>query len=344
MDERDRSNRDRPNRGGPDRDRDWRRSEAYGQDQRREYGRDYRGASMSEGRSFGGGDFDDDYYLDRSYDRNRTGGSSYGSTYGASFGGERDYGSADRTSSVSRGGWQDRDYEGTSPAFRNQDQGAVHGRAWQDRSYGGPSRAFRSQDYTGGARAGDYGRNDRYESGYRAYGRGDDDRRREAYDEQGGGASDFLYRAGRRISNWFRGDDLMDDRSDRSDRSERYAQDRGHRGTGPKGYKRSDERINDEVHDRLTDDQWLDATNIQVQVSNGEVTLSGTVDNRESKHRAERLVEDLSGVTHVQNNLRVASNPITGSGTGLGDAATEASMRRDEDSLGTGATTNRKPI
>jgi hypothetical protein len=314
MDDRERQNRDR----------DWRRSEAYGQDQRREYGRENRRGSFGEGRSFGGGDFDDDY-LDRSYDRNRLAGGG-------------PYGGAGRPSSVSRGGWQDKNYEGTSPAFRNRDQGAVHGRAWQERDYGGPSPGFRSQDYTGGASR-DNGRNDRYESGYRTYGR-QDDGRGETHDEDGGGASDFLYRAGRRISTWFRGDDLMDDHDNRG----AHAQDRGHRGTGPKGYKRSDERINDEVHDRLTDDHWLDASNVQVQVSNGEVTLSGTVDSRESKHRAERLVENLSGVCHVQNNLRVASNPLTGSGTGLGDSATEASMRRDEPSIGAGATTNRKPI
>ncbi len=40
-------------------------------------------------------------------------------------------------------------------------------------------------------------------------------------------------------------------------------------------------------------------------MSGGEVTLNGTVTSREQKRRAEDLVEDLSGVKHVQNNLRV---------------------------------------
>ena len=47
--------------------------------------------------------------------------------------------------------------------------------------------------------------------------------------------------------------------------------------------------------------------------------------------RAERLIEDLSGVRHVQNNLRV--NPhagLTGAGRGFGSSALEAEMRRNE--------------
>ena len=78
-----------------------------------------------------------------------------------------------------------------------------------------------------------------------------------------------------------------------------------HRGRGPQGYRRSDERINDDVHDRLTEDSHIDASGIVVAVQDGEVTLSGTVTSRHAKHHAEHIVEDLSGVKHVQNNLRV---------------------------------------
>jgi len=107
-------------------------------------------------------------------------------------------------------------------------------------------------------------------------------------------------------------------------------QDPGHRGRGPKGYKRSDERINDDAHQRLTDDPWLDASNVNVSVSGGEVTLSGTVANREAKHRAERCVEDISGVSHVQNNLRIDSGGfLTNPGKGYGDSVLEAQMRKD---------------
>src|SRR6185437_11910095 len=106
--------------------------------------------------------------------------------------------------------------------------------------------------------------------------------------------------------------------------------DRGKRGLGPQGYKRSDDRIDEDAHERLTDDSWLDASNISVSVSGGEVTLSGTVDNREAKHRAERIVEDISGVSHVQNNIRIKPvNFLRSDSTGYGDSVAEAKMRRD---------------
>ena len=78
-----------------------------------------------------------------------------------------------------------------------------------------------------------------------------------------------------------------------------------HRGRGPSGYSRSDERIMDDVNDRLTDDPFLDTSDIQVMVDKGEVTLTGKVSSREDKRRAEDLADNVSGVKHVQNNLRV---------------------------------------
>jgi BON domain len=76
-------------------------------------------------------------------------------------------------------------------------------------------------------------------------------------------------------------------------------------GKGPKGYTRSDERIREQVCDCLTDDPHIDASAIEIQVKGGEVTMSGTVDSRNVKRHAEDLIEHLSGVKHVQNNLRV---------------------------------------
>lgn len=80
-----------------------------------------------------------------------------------------------------------------------------------------------------------------------------------------------------------------------------------HRGRGPKGYRRSDERIHEDVCERLTEDRFIDASNVEVLVKDGEVTLSGTVASRGLKYRAEDLAALASGVTHVQNNLRVES-------------------------------------
>lgn len=77
-----------------------------------------------------------------------------------------------------------------------------------------------------------------------------------------------------------------------------------HRGKGPKNYVRSDDRIREDVSDRLSDDGHLDASAIEVTVVSGEVTLIGQVDDRHAKRRAEDCADDVSGVKHVQNNLR----------------------------------------
>ncbi len=79
-----------------------------------------------------------------------------------------------------------------------------------------------------------------------------------------------------------------------------------HRGRGPKNYTRSDDRIREDVSDRLSDAGDLNASDIEVAVKGAEVTLSGTVDSRRAKRRAEDLADDVSGVKHVQNDLRVA--------------------------------------
>ena len=79
------------------------------------------------------------------------------------------------------------------------------------------------------------------------------------------------------------------------------------RGRGPRGYRRSDERIREDICDMLTDDPYLDASNIEVTVKECEVTLSGTVNSREDKRRAEDLIERISGVRDVHNTMRVSS-------------------------------------
>lgn len=79
----------------------------------------------------------------------------------------------------------------------------------------------------------------------------------------------------------------------------------GYRGLGPKGYSRSDERLLEEINERLTLHDDLDASEISVAVEKREVTLNGTVSSREEKRLAEDIAEDVTGIDHVQNNLRV---------------------------------------
>jgi hypothetical protein len=76
-------------------------------------------------------------------------------------------------------------------------------------------------------------------------------------------------------------------------------------GISPRGYQRSDERIFEEVCERMSQHGRLDASNIQVEVKDGEVILSGEVDNRQSKRIAEDVAESVSGVSEVNNQIRV---------------------------------------
>lgn len=78
-------------------------------------------------------------------------------------------------------------------------------------------------------------------------------------------------------------------------------------GRAPKGYKRSDERIKEEICDLLTNAPHIDPSELEVKVSSGEVTLSGTVEDRQEKRMAEDLASTISGVTEVHNQLRVQS-------------------------------------
>lgn len=74
---------------------------------------------------------------------------------------------------------------------------------------------------------------------------------------------------------------------------------------GPKGYKRSDERILDEVCVRLARQHDVDPTDMEVAVSAGEVTLSGIARSRYEKLRAEAIADSVLGVTEVHNRVRV---------------------------------------
>lgn len=154
-------------------------------------------------------------------------------------------------------------------------------------------------------------------------------------------------RASDEVSSWFGDDDAARRRQRDSRRDDAEAG--VFRGHGPRGYTRSDERIREDVSDRLTDNPVLDATEIEVVIHDGEVTLHGHVDSRYSKRLAEDIADEVSGVKHVQNNLRIRDTArqresISGTYSGIaeGGRATEAG-RIDRSgvsgSAGTGNTT-----
>jgi osmotically-inducible protein OsmY len=149
----------------------------------------------------------------------------------------------------------------------------------------------------------EYGRDD-YEDD-----RGEHGRRvaRGRDDEQGGDGGSWLDRAADQVRSWFGGDDDPEGRRGDEARHVRGGGEGKFRGRGPKNYRRSDERLREVVCDRLTDNEWLDASDVDCNVVAGEVILTGSVDSRYAKRLAENIAESVSGVQNVQNNLRVQS-------------------------------------
>jgi hypothetical protein len=357
MDDRERMIRERDGRGlgdGPrasrDEDRTWERDDevfgvrqsgvSYGNAGNHPYRQgsaargwqdpNYGGVSpaMREGGGYGRGRFQGGDYAAQDYRKGdyRTGGRFYGDDsrgriYREEYGqGGVEYGDVPQGYDAGR---QDGAYSPTRARYH--DEG--YGRSGYG-SYPGEYRRGQYQSEMNRPASGGTGGYD-YERGYGDAGRHDESRG-DRFEDAGRSAGEFLHRAGEKVASWFNagGEGRIYDRDylDPTPRSWR-----GARGLGPSGYKRSDERISDEAHEGLTDDTWLDASNIGVSVSGGEITLSGTVESREAKHRAERLVEDLSGVNHVQNNLRIdRGNPLTRAGSGYGDSVLGAQLRRDE--------------
>ncbi len=85
-------------------------------------------------------------------------------------------------------------------------------------------------------------------------------------------------------------------------------------GVGPKDYQRSDERIFEDVCERLTRHGQIDAHDIRVDVKNGEVTLDGSVNDRQTKRMAEKIVDHVRGVKDVHNQLHINSQRQNESG------------------------------
>lgn len=79
-----------------------------------------------------------------------------------------------------------------------------------------------------------------------------------------------------------------------------------HRGRGPMGYTRSDERIREDICERLSEHHYIDASQIRVEVNQGVVRLEGSVDDRWQKYQTEDLVDATSGVKDIQNHLNVS--------------------------------------
>jgi osmotically-inducible protein OsmY len=122
----------------------------------------------------------------------------------------------------------------------------------------------------------------------------------EAY---GGGMSSADYAR----SHGPRGEDIASDtRSWMDERAENNMRGRGpHHGRGPANWRRSDERIHEDVCERLTEDRLIDARHIEVAVRDGVVTLSGEAMGATDPRRAEQVARQATGVTDVRVELTV---------------------------------------
>lgn len=74
---------------------------------------------------------------------------------------------------------------------------------------------------------------------------------------------------------------------------------------GPKGYARSDERIREDICERLIHDHHIDSSDVSIAVSSGIVTLEGTVADRWMKHAIEDIADHCRGVREVESRIRV---------------------------------------
>jgi hypothetical protein len=100
-------------------------------------------------------------------------------------------------------------------------------------------------------------------------------------------------------------------------------------GRGPKGWQRSDDRLREEICERLTADPHVDASEITVNVREGEVTLEGSVENRGMKRAAEDAADGVLGLRQVHNRLRIEPSRRT-DGSRRGEEGTGATSRSQD--------------
>jgi hypothetical protein len=246
---------------------EWSRNRDFGRGDEREYPRQGY-SSQGYGQGMGGG-----YYGQGS----QSGG--YGG-YGGGYGAGRSQGS----------GWEA--WPGNYPTA-----GAGAYEPWR---YGRSSRDWSRENWRG-----DESQSDRYGRGYGPYPR---------YGESGQygshgfgpqyGGSQYGSQYESQSGGYGSGGVGFGATSDRWSREGRYGEGRFY-GRGPRGYQRSDDRIRDDVNDRLTFDPDVDASDIIIEVHDGEVRLEGEVEDRDQKRRAEDLAESVPGVRDVSNHIKV---------------------------------------
>jgi hypothetical protein len=297
-----------------DRDNDsWRREQRHGFDtERTGHSGDQRGQQSSAVRGSQSGDYQGDmssrYESDRgqgSWGHERDPQGSQNQQWG-----QRDQQWSGRGGSHGNQGWENQGYQGRGyeGGGRNENQG------WDSRGYGGDFQGQgrgMGRGYEGGMNRrfeggrgmdmGFEGQNRSYEGGMNRAFEGIGMNRGYENESRGyeGGGMNRGYEGGGMNRGYEGGMSGQGQYGQQGNRQQ------GFRGQAPKGYKRSDERIQEDICDRLMHQDNIDITDVEVKVSGGEVTLTGTVPNRQIKHAVENLADAVAGVNDVHNQLRV---------------------------------------
>jgi osmotically-inducible protein OsmY len=184
-----------------------------------------------------------------------------------------------------RNEWQG---QNSGNSYRNDYGRRDYGRSQLGHNFGSGGTSYQNQGYGSSA--------DNYRSHY------DDGSRRQSgndYRNEGREGQGWWDRTRNQVASWF-------DKDDNDDRHTMERRQQGsHSGKGPKNYQRSEERIREDICDRLSDDAQVDATGIAVEVQGTDVILTGLVTDKSEKRRAEDIAENIPGVKHVENRIRV---------------------------------------
>lgn len=162
--------------------------------------------------------------------------------------------------------------------------------AGESRGYGegyGTSSGYASGTGYGGGYGGGYGQSGGYGGGRMGGGAG--------FNESGTSGSNFSSTYGGGSAGIGQGGEMYGGQQRRQ----------SFRGRGPRNYTRSDERILEDIYERLTNDDDIDATEVTVSCQDGHVVLEGEVEARWVKHRIEDIVEACGGVKDIDNRLKV---------------------------------------
>jgi hypothetical protein len=294
-------------------DRRYERDRDRERDERGNWGRDWRSNRQRESGTYQGayGEAEQPYSSESSYGR------GYGQRDSGDYDENRYLRSGSRSAYESQWDYGGGEYGRGSPyygamTYRDQNRGQSP-REFEDRPFRSSSEStpayFGTGGYYGGFSGGNVGR-----------------------DEWGGRFGEGRYRE----------TGIEDDRLGESRRGESW---RGREGggllsrlfkRGPKGYTRSDERIREDISERLYHSPHIDSSEVTVTVSSGKVTLDGTVPSRWMRHAIENEADRCSGVRDIDNNLRVqaqsdesqtgmSGSSTTGSGTPTGTSRSKLS-------------------